>query len=232
MAPAGDPARFGRVLLVWVVLVFSLNGVRWIVGFPWGMIAAAVEKGVERAEFQAKGETSDELVRKAIRSQRETFGFWSALAALEDLVIEPLVLAVRGLVVATLFTGVAALTGRVVQYDRALAECVWAQGFWVLGLAVRVVLLIALRRGEADVETSLAIFLPPGIYPAWAWLALRQLDVFALLGWLALARAGWRRGDANLIAAVLLCGFVGGLELGIRTGIGLLLGAAVRLSLV
>jgi hypothetical protein len=232
--PGRQPDRFGfgTVLLIWMALVVALNAVRWAGGFPSGMLAEGVEQGVARVEIQANGEAGDETIRKSIRTQRATLSFWSALAAIDDFLIEPLFLAARAVTVATLFTAAAALTGRTPQYDRALVECARAQGFWVLGLATRLGLMIVLRRGEADVETSLAIFLPAGTYPAALWMVLRQLDLFALLGWGSLAIAGWKRGDAPLFATASICAGSGVLELGIRVAVGTVLGAAMRLSLM
>jgi hypothetical protein len=213
-------------------LVLVLNGARWIGGFPTGRLTEGIEQGAAHAETQAKSEVGDEVIRKAIRTHRDTLPFWSALAVIDDFLIEPVLLGFRAVLVATLFTGAAALMGRSLQYDRALVQCAYARVFWVLGLAVRLVLLIVLRRGEDDVETSLALFLPPGSYPAPIWLALRQLDLFALLGWTTMARGGWKRGDAPLVAAVVICASLGLLELGVRVLAGLLLGASIRLSLI
>ena len=215
-----------------MALVVVINGARWIGGFPTGMLSQGVERGVARAETRARGEVGDEIIRKAIRTQRETLPFWSALAGIDDFLIEPALLAVRAVAVATLFTAAAAVMGRTVQYDRALVQCAYAQGFWVLGLAARLALLIALRRGEDDIETSLALVLAPGSYRAPLWLVLRQLDLFALLGWAAMARAGWRRGDAPLMVAVAICAGLGLVELGVRVAAGLLVGASIRLSLM
>jgi hypothetical protein len=215
-----------------MALVVALNGARWMGGFPTGLLAQGVEQGVAQAESRAKGEVGDEIIRKAIRTQRETLSFWSALAVIDDFLIEPALLGFRAVAAATLLTAAAALMGRSLQYDRALVECAYAQGFWVMGLAVRLALLILLRRGEDEVETSLALFLPPGSYPAPLWLILRQLDLFALLGWVVMARAGWKRGDAPLIVAVAICASLGLLELGVRVATGLLIGASIRLSLM
>ena len=145
----------------------------------------------------------DDLVRKAVRLQQATRPFWTTLALIGDFVVAPWPRALRSLAAAALLGSLAALVGRPPGFAAALAENAEAQGFWVSGLAVRVALAIALRRTEAD--TSLALVLPPGSYPAAAWAALRQLDAFALLGWAALARSAWRRGQANLATAVLVC---------------------------
>ena len=225
-------ARFGAVLCVWMVLIVALNGARWIAGFRPVLLAAAVERGVQRIETAGQGEMSDDLVRKAIRTQRDSRPFWSVLHAFGDFVIDPCAPVLRAVGVAIGFTAIAAMTGRRLQFERALAESAWIQGYWVLGLAVRVGLLVWLRRGEDDLDTSLGLLLPPGTYPAATWLMLRQCDLFALLGWSSLAVAGWRRGDANLAAAVFLCSTLGLFEISLRTVVGLVLGSAMRLSLI
>jgi hypothetical protein len=134
------------------------------------------------------------------------------------------------LTVATLFAGLAALVGRPVRFADGVMGCARAQGWWVLGLAVRVGLMIALRRPE--VETSAALLLPPGRYSAAVWVALRQIDVFAALGWGAMALGGWRRGQVNLAAAGLVCGAMWLVEAGVRIGFALLVGAGMRLTLL
>jgi hypothetical protein len=224
-------ARFGAILCAWIALFVALDGVRWLAGFRPVMLAAAVDHGVEKVEAAGQGETSDDLVRKAIRIQRDSRPFWSVLHAFGDFVIDPGALALRAVGVAIGFTAIAAMTGRRLQFGRALSDSAWIQGYWVLGLAVRVGLLVWLRRGEDDLDTSLGLLLPPGTYPAATWLLLRECDLFALLGWACLALSGWRRGDANLAAAVLLCSTLGLFEIGLRTAVGLVLGSAMRLSL-
>jgi hypothetical protein len=225
-----EAVGFGAILLVWMALVVVLNLIRWGGGFPAGALTGAIEEGVARVESGAKGEVGEDLIRKAIRTQRGTFSFWSALRALDDFLIEPVVLAARAVVVATAFSAAAAVSGRSVQFDRALVDCARAQGFWVIGLAVQLALLIAFRRGENGVETSLAILLSPGTHSAALWLLLRQLDPFVLLGWFALARLGWKRGDAGLFGSFSLCAVLGLLEVGFRVVLGAVVGAVVRLS--
>ncbi|APW63630.1 hypothetical protein [Paludisphaera borealis] len=224
--------RFGAILCVWMVLILALNGARWIAGFRPVLLAVAVERGVQRIEADGKGETGDDLVRKAIRTQRDSLPFWTVVFVFGDFVIEPFALVLRAVCVAIGFTAIAAMTGRPLQFERALSDSAWIQGFWVLGLAVRVGLLVVLRRGEDDLDTSLGLLLPPGTYPAATWLMLRECDVFALLGWVSLATSGWRRGDANLAAAVVLCSGLGFFEMSLRTAVGLVLGSAMRLSLI
>lgn len=228
-ANPGGP-RFGAMLVLWMVLVVALNGVLWLTGFRTSALAAAVEQGAARVETQGIGEVSDDLIRRAIQTQHDTLPFWKTLAELADFAVEPLWLAARAVAAATVFAAVAALIGRPVRYEQALGDCAWAQGIWVLGLAVRVALTIGLRRN--DVETSLTLLLPPGRYPAALWLTLEQLDVFALLGWAVMARGSWKRGQVGLLAAIALCGWLALGEAALRVVCGLLIGSATRLDVV
>jgi hypothetical protein len=228
--PADEPPRFGAVLALWVALVVALNGALWLAGFKTAGLAAAVEAGAARAEEVGVGEVGDDLIRKAIRTQHDTRPFWTVLAFLGDFLVEPLAPAVRALAVATAFSAVAALRGRTVGYDRALAACATAQGFWVLGLAVRVGLMAALRRG--DVETSVALLLSPGTYPAAAVLGLRQLDPFALAGWAGMALGAVRRGQVKWPGALAVVAGFAAAEAVARVGVGLVLGAGMRLALM
>jgi hypothetical protein len=227
-----EQASYGNILLVWIALMLALNGIRWLGGFPAGGVAEGVEEGVARAELQVRGESTEEQIRKAIRSQRETIPFWTALSAIDDFLIEPAMLAGRAVAVAMLFAGVAAVTGRPIQYERALRESARIQGLWVLGLAFRVAMLVCLRRSEAGVETSLGLLLGPGAHSAMIWLVLRQLDIFALIGWAALAWSGWKRGDAAPATAAGLCGGLCLAEVSLRAAVGLLIGGSMRLSLM
>jgi len=220
----------GRMLAIWVALVIDLNSVLWLSGVKTLALHQAVEQGVARAESRAVGEVSDALIRKAIRNQRGTLTFWTTLALIVDFVAEPLALVVRALVVATLLSALAAMVGRPNGFRLALNECATVQGFWVLGLAAQVALIIALRTTE--VETSLALVLPAGTYPALLWVALRQADAFALLGWAALIRGGWRRGQANVAIATGACALVALCELTCRVGFALITGSAMRLMVM
>jgi hypothetical protein len=226
-----DPApRSGPILLLWMALVVALQGGLWAAGARTTALAVAVETGAARIETQGIGEVGDEVIRKAIRLQRDALPFWTTLALLGDFVGEPLALAVRAVAVAVVLSSWAALAGRPARFGHALAECSAVQGFWVLGLAVRVVLMVALRR--ADVETSLVLALPAGSYPAAAWVALRQADAFALLGWTALALGGWRRGQVHLATAAVACALLALGEAAVRVGATLVLEAGMRLTLV
>ncbi len=100
----------------------------------------------------------------------------------------------------------------------------------MLGLAVRVGLTFALGGAEAD--TSLALAIPDGTDSALTWLAARQVDAFALWGWAAMTLGGWRRGQANLAVAFLVCALVALGEAALRVGFGLIVGAGMRLTIL
>jgi hypothetical protein len=211
--------------------VVGLEGLLWQSGARQLALSEAVEQGAAHIERRTFGEVSEDQVRKAIRAQNATLPFWTTLALLGDFVVEPLAIAARPLAVATLLSTLAALVGRPSRFAAALGACVTVQGLWVLGLAVRVALTLA-HQGLAEPETSLALALPPGIHSALTLLAARQIDFFALWGWMAMALGGWRRGQANLAVASLVCGLVALGEAALRINIALLVGAGMRLTLL
>jgi hypothetical protein len=225
-----DPA--GRALpyfILWAVLVLDLQALLWLSGVKTLELKQAVEQGVARAESRAVGELGDSQIHKVIQDQRATLGFWTTLAILEDFVVAPASLIVRALAVATLLSALAALFGRPVGFRAALGECAAVQGCWVLGLAVQTALAFGLR--TSDIDVSMTLFLPPGTYRAVAWVALRQLDAFAILGWLALIYGGWRRRQANLLTSTMACSLVATVELTVRIVWALVVGVAMRLAL-
>src|SRR3954452_12287048 len=219
------PVPPGRMLSLWIAVVIGLQGILWLSGVKALALNAAVERGAARVESRAMGEASEDQIREAIRSQRDTLPFWTTLALIGDFVVEPLALAVRSVAVSVLLGSLAALSGRPVGFDLALSQCARAQGIWVLGLMVRVALVLALR--SPDAETSMAVALPAGTYPALGWAALRQVDVFALWGWAALARDGWRRGQANLVTAAVACALLALGEAALRIGSTLVVGGGM-----
>jgi hypothetical protein len=229
-APPREPPGAGFWLLIWMTCVIALQGAAWVTGFRGYMLTEAVEHGAARAETSRTGEVGDEVIRKAIQMQQDTLPFWTALAALGDFGAEPILLAVRAALVATIFAGIAALTGRPIRFAEGLAACAWIQGLWALSLATKVGLMIALRR--PDVETSAVLLLPPGNYPAAVWVSLRQVEPFVIWGWCALAVSGWRRGQVNLATAGFVCVLLAVLEAGLRIVYALVVGAGVRLSLL
>jgi hypothetical protein len=228
-AAGEEGAGFGSILLLWIGLTVLILAALWLTGFATSDLAGAVEQGAARAESIGIGEVGDDLIRKAVRSQHDTLPFWTAITFLGQFLGEPVILAVRALAVATAFSAAAALRGRPIGYDRALAACAAAQGFWVLGLAVRAALMMALRRH--DVETSAALFLTSGRWPASVWLTLRQLDAFALVGWLVMASGGIRRGQMGRFGAAAVCLSFWAVEAAVRVGLVLGLGAAIRLTI-
>ncbi|MFO0910813.1 MAG: hypothetical protein U0794_21150 [Isosphaeraceae bacterium] len=225
-----EEPRFGALLSLWMGLTVVILAVLWITGFTSTRLITAVEQGAARAEWRFVGEVGDDLIRKAVRTQHDTITFWTVLAFLGQFLGEPLLLAVRALAVATTFSAVAALMGRPIGYDRALAACVAAQGIWVLGAAVRAALMIGLR--QVDVETSATLLLPAGTYPAWMYLIIAQADLFALIGWSVMAWGGIKRGQVGPVGALLICLGCWTLEAALRVGVGTVVGAAMRLSLM
>jgi hypothetical protein len=222
--------RAGPILAAWVALTIALQAATWSLGVRPVGLAQAVERGAATVETRGIGEVGDDVVRKAIQTQRATLAFWRTLALLGDFAAEPMALVGRAFVVATALAGVAALAGRPIGFGAALAGSAAAQGYWVLGQAVRVGLMVILRR--PGVETSLTLLLPPGTHPATTWVALSQLDLFALLGWTALAVGGWRRGQASLPAAALVCGSLAVVEATTRITWALVTEAGMRLTLI
>lgn len=227
---AANAPRTGRWLLTWMGLVVLLNALTWLAGFRGAALRNAVEAGAAQAEAWAIGEVGNDAVRKAVQAQRDTLPFWGAVIALDDFVLEPLALAIRAVLVGTAFAGLAALSGRPVRFQDGLAACIAAQGFWVLGTAVRLGLMVALQRPDA--ETSATLLLPEGPHSAAVWLALSRVEAFAAVGWCVMAVGGWRRGQVNLMLAVLVCAGFWLLEAVIRIGFGLLVGAGMRLSVL
>lgn len=217
-------------LALWAALIVALRLALWIGGVRDHALARAVEQGAARAEQAGVGEIGDEALRKAVRIQQRTYPFWAVLQALDDLVLEPIAPAIRALTVATLFAGLAALGGRPTRFAEGLAAAARGQGWWVLGLGLSVVLMLGLRRTE--VETSAALLLPAGVHDAVLWTALRQLDVFALIGWGLLARGAWALGQANLALAVVVCAMLWLGESVVRVAFTLVTGAGMRLTLL
>jgi len=226
-----EAGRAASALGLWIALTIALEAATWGVGARTADLARAVESGVVRIERDGAAAPSDEAVRKAVSLQRDSLPFWAALRMAADFLFEPAALALRAASAAVGFTALAALAGRGWRFGRAWSDGVRLQGWWVLGLAVRLGLVAWLRRGEADVDTSAALLLPPGTYPAAAVLALRGLDAFAAAGWLATALAARRRGDANLAVALALCGVLATFEAAVRAAAALLAGSAMRLAL-
>jgi hypothetical protein len=215
-------AIMGAIVLIQVVA--------WGSGVRGEGLAEAVERGAARVEARSSGEVAEADVRRVIDDQRDTLRFWAVLAAVGDLAFEPLAPALRALLAASSFSAVAALRGRPIRFDAALRGAVAAQWLWVIGMAVRVALMVAV--GLPGAESSAALLLPPGSYPAWAWVGLRQVDPFVILGWMAVARSGWRLGLVGLGSASLTCGVLWALESTLRLGIALVCGAAMRAVLM
>lgn len=231
MATAGDDhLRAGPILASWVILTLLLQAALWVSGARRTGLSEAVEVGAAKAETRSIGEASDDVVRKAIALQHDTTAFWTVILLFGDFVVEPLSLPIRAGLVAVLFAGVVMLKGRPVEFSRGMASCAWAQGFWVLGLAVRAGLTIGLQR--ADIETSPTLLLSPGTHPGAVWVALRQLDVFPLLGWIAMARCGIVRMRVGTLVALAICFVLFAFEAIFRVQFSLVIEAGMRLSLL
>ncbi len=218
-----------RELTIWMIAMLILGALPWVTGFQERALAEAVEAGSARAERRGIGEVRDDQIRKAVKAQQDTEPFWMTLWLLGDLLIEPVAIALRAVAVATSFAALAALSGRTIGFESAFEDCARSQRFWVLGLAVRVGLMLVLRRSEVD--TSLALLLPEGPVSALTWLFCRQIDVFTTLGWLSMAKGGWKRGQVNLFAALLVCGLFASVEVVSRVSFEAAIGMVIRLRI-
>lgn len=226
----GDAPRAGPILVLWMILTFGLQASLWITGAKTTSLSDAIEAGAAKTESRAVGEVGDEVVRKAIALQHDTKTFWTVLALFGDFVVEPISLPLRAGVVSVLFAGVALLRGRKFEFASGFAACAWAQGFWVLGLAVRAALAIGLKR--AEIETSPVLLFSSGTIHGALLVGLRQLDVFALLGWIVMIRAGVVNIRAGLGWAILITLVLFLIEAVFRVQFSLLVEAGMRLTLM
>lgn len=217
-------------LLLWMSLWILIQTVSWGSGIPRVRLESAIEQGAAEVERRTIGEVDDDEIREAIATQRATFPFFRALMFLGDFVCGPLGLAIRCFAAAVLFSGLAAMAGRMVGFAQALDQNAGAQGYWVAGLAVQTLLTISLRR--AEVETSATLLLPSAATSTTTWMILRQLDAFALIGWISLARGAWSRGQTSILGAGVGMLLLWAIEASLRSSVGLLLGAWMRLSLI
>ena len=221
---------WGWLLLAWMALVVVLQGVVW----AWGMtdihLVQAVEDGAAEVERRHLGEENEDVVRKAIQTQRDTLRFWTVIAAIRDFLVMPLFLGLRAVSVAIALSAVAAAAGRRVRFDETMYASVAWQGVWVIGLAVTVVLMLLLDRGT--VSTSLRMFLPDESYSVGRWLLYEKLDIFALIGWLGMAWSGWRHGQAGLVTAVIVCLLLAAIDVGLHVGGSLVLNLGMRMTLI
>ena len=223
-----DTPKWGLILTIWMALVVVLNGALWTTGVPDYRLAEAVERGAAKVEERSSGEENEDIVRKAIQLQRNSLRFWRTLALVGDFLVEPLWLALRAFCVAVALSSVAAMCGRPVRFPLAMHDCVVWQGVWVLRLAVQVGLMFALQRSAID--TSIVMLLPSHQFSASEWVFFEQLDYFAVLGWLGIAWGACRRGQANLLAALVTCFVVAALEASIVMGFSLLINLGMRLT--
>lgn len=221
---------FGGVIGRWIFLWIVVQGLLWTTGFRTARLIANVESGAAEVERRSVGEVGETEIREAIGEQRESLRFWTALAVVRDFVMGPAGLIVRATAAAVAFATIGALRGGTVGFGSGLIATGQAQGFWVVGLVVQAALMIGLRRAEA--ETSAVLLLPPGTYPATVWIGLRELEVFALAGWVAMAGGAWRRGQVSLLGATVVVLALWLMEASIRIGSALVLGASMRRTLI
>ncbi|WP_235963340.1 hypothetical protein [Tautonia rosea] len=220
----------GSTLVAIMAAMLLIHAACWASGLRGRSLADAVERGAARVEEQSFGEVAEADIRRAIENQRSSLQFWAVLSAVGDFVVEPFVPALRALLAASGFAAIAALSGRPVRFAEALVGVAEAQWFWVIGLGVRVALMIVLDRSE--IETSLVLWLPFGAYPAASWIAMRQFDLFAILGWIAVGRSGWRLGLVGPVTAGGACLLLWGIESSLRIATATLCGAAIRATLI
>jgi hypothetical protein len=229
-ATGTDTPKWGWLLTVWMSLVVAFNGAAWTTGVPDYQLVEAVERGAARVEERSSGEENDDVVRKAIELQRNSLGFWRTLALVGDFLVKPLWLALRAFSIAVALSAVAAMCGRPVRFPLAMHDCVVWQGIWVLRLGVQVVLMFVLQRSTID--TSIVLLLAPRQFTASEWVFFKQLDYFAVLGWLGIAWGACRRGQVHLLAALVTCLLVAVLEASIMMGFSLLINLGMRLSVL
>ena len=188
-----------------------------------------VQRLLKRAEIEGQADDNEETIRERVRTQQDTVPFWTALTMVGDFVLDPAMLALRAAVVATIFSALAAMFGRTIRFDLAMAESVSCQWLWVLQAAITVTLTLALP--NKSIETSLVLLLPSGTHGVVSWVVLRQLGFLIVLGWFALAWCGWRRGETGLPSALVWCISLAATEAAVRTALVLLVGAQMRLAL-
>ena len=227
-----DPQpRTAWILATWVALLVVTHAAGWAAGGRSTGLARAIEVGEAKVEAKVSGaDLGPDAARNLIQIQHDTRTFWATLALLGDFAVDPLALVARPLLVATLFAAWAALAGRPSGFAVALRESALLQGLWVAGPALAVGLDLVAPPGPAD--TTLALFLPPGTHPAWLWAALRQVDPFALWGWLALAVGAARRRQVPIALGLATVAPLLAAEV-VARGVGAaVLGAGMRLSII
>ena len=226
-----SPRRVGPILAAWVALLVTIHAADWLVGTRSPTLVRAVEAGEAKVEARTLGsDLSTDAVRKLIQLQRDTRPFWTTLCLLGDFGFDPLALILRPLLVATLFAAWAALAGRPIGFAPALADSATLQGFWLIGPALALGLTLSGFPGRPD--TSLGLFLPPGPHSAWLWTTANQADLFALWGWLATARSGWKRRQVFPILALATILPLALTEIALRSVASAIVGAGMRLTIL
>lgn len=220
---------WGRWLALFMILTLVLNSLAWLTGLRQLGIEKAVEQGAAKIEERMLGEDSPDVVREQIELQRNSLGFWTVLALIQDTVVGPLVLFFRAGIVAVTFSSIAAVSGRRSRFPIMMSDTVRWQGIWVAGLAVRAALMLMLDRGNID--ASITLFLPAYSYSAFTWTSLQQLDLFALVGWIGMAWSGRRHEQANIVVALLICVVLAAIEASLFAAGSLLVNLSMRLTL-
>lgn len=220
------PPYAGRLSLI--VLTIALSNLSlWCFGIRQQEIFDAVEQGAAVVEENMIGEIDEEQVRDAIRMQRKTFGFWSTLLMLGDLVFAPLSPVLRAIIVTVAFSAAAALCGRPVGHGVALAENITWQTFWAAGAGLEALMRIAV---SANASISWVVFMPANEYPASTVHQLAILNPLALCGWVAMGWFAWKRRQANGVVAGFLIVFLASMETSVHGTLLTMLGSLMRLS--
>ncbi len=224
-------SRTTRLLMFWVFAAIVIQAIPWIVGLRDRTIEEAIAQGEARIEARLVSDAADpDELRTSLLVQRQTRPFWRTLILIGDLVAEPSAIVLRPLVVAWILTALAAYRGRGGGDDEVVWKSVVAwQGVWVVGLAVRAGLMVTLRR--VDVETSATLLLSVGQVDAVIWVGLRQLEGFAILGWLGILLSTWRAGRVGPWTALGLVVGLATVEAALRVGLQLVIEAGLRTTL-
>jgi hypothetical protein len=225
---SSSPPYGGRLSLM-VVLVALSSAALWCFGIRQQQILDAVEQGAAVIEERTIGDVEQDEIRESIQTQRQSIPFWSTLAILGDLVIEPMAPVFRALVLTIAFSSFAALFGRPVAYGVALADNVTWQWFWVAGVVLDSMLKIVVSPAAAN---SLLVFLPAKEYPANTVITLAAVNPLAICGWLVVAWAAWKRKQVNWFLALFIVLVLALTEASIRGSLLATMGALVRLTIV
>ncbi len=225
---SSSPPYAGRLSLMVMSVAIAMAAL-WCFGIRQQQILDAVEQGAAAIEERTLGDVEQDEIRESIRIQRQSISFWSTLAILGDLLIEPLLPAFRALALTVAFSSLAALFGRPVALGVALADNITWQWFWVAGIVLDSALKIGI---SPDAGSSLIVFLPAKEYTASLAIGLAVMHPFAICGWLAVGWAAWKRRQVNWFLAGLVVVVFAFSEATIRSRLLATMGALVRLTIV